>query len=47
MLTMRWNNDEGHFYDFTIMYLAFLCVSMDFSLKKVPIPRQHVDFIRV
>lgn len=24
MLTMQWNNYEGHFYDVMIMYLAFL-----------------------
>lgn len=36
MLTMRWDNDEGHFYDFTIMYLAFLMRIHGLFFKESP-----------
>ena len=36
MLTMRWNNDEGNFYDFMIMYLAFLMCTRGVFFKEGP-----------
>lgn len=36
MLTIRWNNDEGNFYDFMIMYLAFLMCTRGLFFKEGP-----------
>ena len=36
MLTMRWNNDEGHLYDVMIMYLAVLMRTHGRFFKESP-----------